>query len=74
MNKLTSIGIGSSIYYPQPVPRMKYYKDKYGYNNSKFLNAERISDNSIALPVGPHLNSENIKTIAKSLINILNTI
>ena len=74
MNELTSRGIGSSIYYPQPVPRMKYYKDKYGYNNSKFLNAERISDNSIALPVGPHLNSENIKTIAKSLINILNTI
>ena len=53
---------------------MKYYKDKYGYKNSNFLNAERISDNSIALPVGPHLNRENIKTIAKSLINILKTI
>ena len=64
MNKLTSIGIGSSIYYPQPVPRMKYYKDKYGYNNSKFLNAERISDNSIALPVGPHVSEEDVHYMA----------
>ena len=23
--------IGTSIYYPQPVPRMSYYKKKYGY-------------------------------------------
>ena len=74
MNELTSRGIGSSIYYPQPVPRMKYYKDKYGYNDSEFLNSATISDNSIALPVGPHLNEENIKTIAETLINIIKTI
>tara|TARA_B100001559_G_scaffold318291_1_gene325188 strand:+ start:144 stop:1286 length:1143 start_codon:yes stop_codon:yes gene_type:complete len=74
MKELTSRGIGSSIYYPQPVPRMKYYRDKYGYNDSEFLNSAIISDNSIALPVGPHLNEENIKTIAETLINIIKTI
>jgi dTDP-4-amino-4,6-dideoxygalactose transaminase len=52
---------------------MKYYKDKYGYDSEKYKNAARISDCSIALPVGPHLNQDNMKTIANELIKILIT-
>jgi len=72
MEALTNKGIGSSVYYPQPVPRMKYYQDKYGYDASKYMNAARISDNSIALPVGPHLTEEDMKTIANALTEIIN--
>ena len=72
MEELTNKGIGSSVYYPQPVPRMKYYQDKYGYDASKYMNAARISDNSIALPVGPHLTEEDMKTIANALTEIIN--
>ena len=71
MNQLKESGIGSSVYYPQPVPRMKYYKNKYGYNPEKYRNAEKFSDNSIALPVGPHLNSSDMKIIGKELNKIL---
>jgi dTDP-4-amino-4,6-dideoxygalactose transaminase len=28
IKKLNNSGIGTSIYYPQPVPRMKYYQKK----------------------------------------------
>jgi dTDP-4-amino-4,6-dideoxygalactose transaminase len=52
---LTAAGVGTSLYYPQPVPRMSYYREKYGYDASAYPNAEAISDRSIALPVGPHL-------------------
>jgi perosamine synthetase len=52
---LTAGGIGTSLYYPQPVPRMGYYREKYGYEASAYPNATAISDRSIALPVGPHL-------------------
>ena len=31
----------------------------------KFLNAAYISDSMIALPVGPHLNIDDMKIIAK---------
>ena len=72
MNELTLKGIGSSIYYPQPVPRMNYYKAKYGYDELSFQNASSISDKSISLPVGPHLNQEDMKYISKELIEILN--
>lgn len=63
-------GVGCSIYYPHPVPRLHYYKKKYGYNFKEFLNASYISDYSIALPVGPHLKSYHIKIIASNFINI----
>jgi dTDP-4-amino-4,6-dideoxygalactose transaminase len=60
---LKSSGIGTSIYYPQPVPRMRYYQVKYGYNSERFTHAIEISDNSVALPVGPHVTSEDIQYI-----------
>jgi len=51
---------------------MKYYNDKYGYDASQYVNATKLSDQSIALPVGPHLGEQEMKFIASSLIDILN--
>ena len=73
MSKLSGAEIGTSIYYPSPVPRLSYYKEKYGYESVKYKNAEYISDNIIALPIGPHLDDgdvdymiDNIKKIWSS--------
>ena len=74
INALTQMGIGSSVYYPQPVPRMKYYKQKYGYDEKKYINAARISDGMLALPVGPHLNIEDMENIAIGLKNCMEKI
>ena len=71
MEALTSRGIGSSIYYPQPVPRMTYYRTKYGYDSSQFKHAARLSDHSIALPVGPHLNITDMQAVANNLTEII---
>lgn len=71
IKKLNNQGIGCSIYYPQPVPRMTYYKKKYKYDEKKYKNACRISDQSIALPVGPHLGLKEMKYIAKNLNGII---
>jgi perosamine synthetase len=67
MNELKENGVGSSIYYPQPVPRMTYYREKYGYVSGQYHNAEIISDQSIALPVGPHLDENDMVTISDVL-------
>ena len=72
--QLTERGIGCSVYYPQPVPRMKYYAEKYGLHPDEYLNAGIISDGSIALPVGPHLTEEDMLSIASVLKNILGEI
>lgn len=71
MTHLSEQGIGTSIYYPQPVPRMTYYQSKYGYDASRYPNAARLSDGMIALPVGPHLETENMHAIAAQLKSTL---
>ncbi len=67
VNKLKENGVGTSIYYPRPVPEFTYYKNKYKHKSGEFKNAARISYNSIAFPVGPHLNKEDMKYIADKL-------
>ena len=49
---LSKLGIGTSVYYPQPVPRMKYYRNKYSYDKKKYSIAfPQISDSIIAFPL-----------------------
>lgn len=67
MDSLTARGIGSSVYYPQPVPRMSYYRNKYGYDPSQYPVSARLSDQSIALPVGPHLTQRDMIKISTGL-------
>ncbi|WP_417835858.1 DegT/DnrJ/EryC1/StrS family aminotransferase [Thalassospira tepidiphila] len=71
IEKMKQRGIGTSVYYPQPVPRMEYYKSKYGYSSKHFPNAELISDCSIALPVGPHLGINEMEYICTNTLSIL---
>lgn len=72
MAALTERKIGSSVYYPQPVPRMTYYRERYGYDAARYPNATRISDGTIALPVGPHLGIEHMNHIGSNLCEIIN--
>lgn len=64
---LRNAGVGTSVYYPGPVPHLTYYKEKYGWGAVPFPNATRISDQSIALSVGPHLDSDDMCYIAAAL-------
>jgi len=62
---LNDNGVGTSVYYPRPVPHFTYYRNKYGYDDSSFPIAAEISHNSIALPVGPHLSVGDMEYIVK---------
>ncbi|MGZ3426745.1 MAG: DegT/DnrJ/EryC1/StrS family aminotransferase, partial [Polyangia bacterium] len=68
---LNAAGVGTSVYYPQPVPRMKYYRDKYGYDESQYPVATTIADSSIALPVGQHLGPSDMEYVGRTFIKIL---
>ncbi len=67
MAALGERGVGTSVYYPQPVPRMTCYQEKYGYDASRYPHAARISDSMIALPVGPHLDVEDMRYIGEQV-------
>jgi len=70
VSKLHAAGVGTSVYYPQPVPRMTYYKNKYGYIAADYPNAAIISDHGVALPVGPHLQPEELEFIASTFKSV----
>ena len=74
INRLKDRGVGTSIYYPRPVPHLTYYKEKYRYADESFPVAAWISSSSIALPVGPHLDGEDMKYIADSLKNVISEV
>ena len=67
-------GVGTSMYYPGPVPHLKYYRDKYNLGSTAFPNATRISRQSIALSVGPHLNEDDMNYTAAALKKVLGEI
>jgi len=71
---LNAEGVGTSVYYPHPIPRLKYYREKYGYDADRFPGAEAISDRGIALPVGPHLSTDDMALIALALRNVMGKI
>jgi perosamine synthetase len=68
---LNAAGVGTSVYYPQPVPRMKYYREKYGYDAARYPVATEISDRSIALPVGQHLGLPEMQYVAENVRAVL---
>jgi dTDP-4-amino-4,6-dideoxygalactose transaminase len=71
MARLTALGVGTSVYYPHPLPRLTYYAKKSGWRDGSFPQAERLADASIALPVGPHLGVEDMNYIARSLKTVV---
>lgn len=64
---LKTRGIGTSTYYPSPVPLMPYYRNRYHAEEGDYPIACRISYQSITLPVGPHLREGDIEYIVASL-------
>lgn len=60
-------GVGSSVYYPVPLPLSIYYRNKYGHRPDHYPNAAKISNHSIALPIGPHLTEKDMRVIAETL-------
>ena len=72
INKINKSGIGTSIYYPQPVPNMTYFRNKYNKNKKiKFKNSEKFSYQTIMLPIAQHVTKRDAEFISKTLLKIL---
>ncbi len=72
--RLNEAGVGTSVHYPQPVPRMAYYQNKYGYDAAAYPGAASISDATIALPVAPHVSAEDVGYITSAVARVVQDI
>ncbi|MEQ8442043.1 MAG: DegT/DnrJ/EryC1/StrS family aminotransferase [Alphaproteobacteria bacterium] len=66
VDALKAAGIGSSVHYPGPVPLFTYYKEKYGYSAGSFPVAEWLAEQTISLPVGPHLSVDDAERVGNA--------
>jgi dTDP-4-amino-4,6-dideoxygalactose transaminase len=60
--KLGEAGIGSLIHYPIP-PHLQQAYASAGYVKGQFLIAEKIANQCISLPMGPHLRLKDVEII-----------
>lgn len=74
INGMREAGVGTSVYYPGPVPHLKYYREKYDLGRVAFPNAARISNKSIALSVGPHLDETDMEYVGKTLKQVIGAV
>lgn len=71
IEQLAAAGVGTSIYYPRPVPEMDYYRSHYPTRPGAFPVAARLSHQSIALPVAPHVSDEDVDYMAAALRQVI---
>jgi len=68
MKYMTDHGVGTSVYYPHPVPRMSYYQKSIVGKVHPVPIATRFSDQTLALPVGPHVSEDDREIIVGTLL------
>jgi dTDP-4-amino-4,6-dideoxygalactose transaminase len=71
IERLKEAGVGTSVYYPKSLPDTAYYRSRYGLQPGSCPQATRISEDSIAFPVAPHVSEEDVDRIVSTVKEIL---
>lgn len=71
IDELKAEGIGTSVYYPKPLPHTRFYRETYGDRDGSYPVAARISYRSLAFPVGPHIDGSDVERIVESVKRVL---
>ncbi len=62
--------IGTGVHY-RGIHLHKFYKEKYGFKESDFPNATKISNNTLSLPLSAALNDNDVNDVINALVKIL---
>lgn len=66
---LTDKGVGSLIHYPIP-PHLQQAYSTAGWGRGVFPLAERMADQVLSLPIGPHLQAEHVETVIAKAVAV----
>lgn len=69
-SELNSKGIPSMVYYPKPMHKQRAFDGRHLVISDGCLVAEHLCESVLSLPMSPYLANEDIKIIAKCLIDI----
>lgn len=68
-DKLATAGIGTLVHYPIPPHLSGAYK-KAGWIKGDFPLTERLADEVLSLPMGPHLSEEQVNYIIETMLRL----
>lgn len=69
IQKLNMKGIGLAVHY-KPIHHLSYYKNNYDLQHYEFLNANKLFNSIISLPIYPSLKHFEIEYICQSIIEL----
>ncbi|MEI6221559.1 MAG: DegT/DnrJ/EryC1/StrS aminotransferase family protein [bacterium] len=69
LQDIQEAGIGIAVNF-RPIHLMKYYREKYNFNDGAFEVAEKIGNSTITLPLYPKLTDEEIQYCIKTINQI----
>ena len=67
---LTKAGVGCAVYYPLPLHQQECFI-KMGAGGGTLAESEKASKEVLALPIYPELREEEIKYVAKTVLEAL---
>jgi dTDP-4-amino-4,6-dideoxygalactose transaminase len=67
---LADAGVGSLIHYPVPPHLQEAYRSSGWKQRGTFPVAERLADEVLSLPIGPHLTSDQADAVISALLEI----
>ena len=70
---LKAQGIPTAVHYPMPLHLQPAFKERFGYCEGDFPEAEKASQEVISLPMHPELTGEEIEYIVQAIARFFNT-
>lgn len=70
LSALLAENIGVSMHF-NPLHRMPYYRDTYGYQPNDFPNAQRVGEREISLPVQPQITDADAQDVVEAVEKVL---
>jgi len=69
VDELKKKGIGSEVYYVNPVHQMPFYRENFG--SAKLPETDKASKQVFSLPIHPGVTAEQVDFIGKTLLSLL---
>ncbi|MDG6996507.1 MAG: DegT/DnrJ/EryC1/StrS family aminotransferase [Nitrososphaerota archaeon] len=67
VSKIKENGVDADVAWPTPIHLQPYFKEKYGYKEGDFPNAEKICKSVFHVPIQPFLTQEEIRRVASAV-------